>query len=758
MNGAPKDERLVRFSVFELDLDSGELFREGRKLKLQGQPFELLVALLERPGAVLTREELRQRVWPSDTAGDFDHGLNRAINKVREALGDSADSPRFIETLPRRGYRFIGPIQQERTVESPSSEIAPLPPAPETHPATPKSALRPALWTGIAAAIVVACFGVWFALWRASPVGPIQVQQLTTNSAENPVWQAVISPDGKYIAYGDSSGIKIRLISTGESHFLPKPASLSAGATWLPAAWFPDGTRIIASSEGKLTSAWTVSAIGATATRLRDNARVYSVSPDGLLIAFTTGKELLSLHNRPIMMNSEIWVMGPRGENARRVIGGGDGTYFGSVQWSPDGKRIAYRKLRFADETLPEYNIESCDLNGGTRSLILSTRQSYWFSGQSDLGLADNFSWTPDGRIIYAVHEPPPNRWDRNLWEIAVNPKTGKARSSPHRITNLNGFRMDGLSITADGRRMVFGSGSDQAQIYVRRILPGWDLDAPRRLTFDETYNSPFDWTPDSKAVIFRSNRTGTYCIYKQALDQNEAELIPTGPESIGLPRVSPDGEWLVYSVQSNVKFPNQSGSEHFLRVPVSGGAPQPLFETKADTVNFDCPRRPEAPCVLCESRADKNEFAFRTFNAANGSGHRLFELAMPVEKPLNFTVSPDGLHLAMVGGDEQGRIEIRSLAGTVERAIHVKEWPNPLTIDWAADGKSVFISHFGLSDSPSGPIGATVLRVDFQGHVQTIWETRGGRFTYAIASPDGKYLAIRDPISERNAWIIENF
>src|SRR5205823_6068812 len=142
--------------------------------------------------------------------------------------------------------------------------------------------------------------------------------QLTTNSSENPVWQAVLSPDGKYVAYGDVAGIKIRLISSGESHLLPKPPSLSAGTTWLPAAWFPDGTRIIASSEGKLTSAWTVSVIGATATRLRDNARVYSVSPDGLLIAFTTGKELLSLHNRPFMMNSEIWVMGPRGENARR--------------------------------------------------------------------------------------------------------------------------------------------------------------------------------------------------------------------------------------------------------------------------------------------------------------------------------------------------------------------------------------------------------------------------------------------------------
>lgn len=106
MNGTTKNERLIRFSVFELDRDSGELFRQGRKVKLQGQPFELLFALLERPGEVVTRDELRQKVWPSDTAGDFDNGLNRAINKIREALGDSAETPRFIETVPRRGYRF----------------------------------------------------------------------------------------------------------------------------------------------------------------------------------------------------------------------------------------------------------------------------------------------------------------------------------------------------------------------------------------------------------------------------------------------------------------------------------------------------------------------------------------------------------------------------------------------------------------------------------------------------------------------------
>ncbi len=118
MNGATKHGRLIRFSVFELDLNSGELFKQGCKVKLQGQPFELLVALLERPGQVVKREELRKKVWPSDTAGDFDHGLNRAINKAREALGDSAETPKFIETLPRRGYRFIGSIHGESSEDS----------------------------------------------------------------------------------------------------------------------------------------------------------------------------------------------------------------------------------------------------------------------------------------------------------------------------------------------------------------------------------------------------------------------------------------------------------------------------------------------------------------------------------------------------------------------------------------------------------------------------------------------------------------
>lgn len=107
----PISPRAVRFGVFEADLRTGELRKNGMKVRLQDQPFQVLAALLERPGEMVGREELRQRLWPADTFVDFDHSLNTAINKLREALGDSAGSPRFIETLARRGYRFLAPVE-----------------------------------------------------------------------------------------------------------------------------------------------------------------------------------------------------------------------------------------------------------------------------------------------------------------------------------------------------------------------------------------------------------------------------------------------------------------------------------------------------------------------------------------------------------------------------------------------------------------------------------------------------------------------
>ena len=117
--------RIVRFGVFEVDLAAGELRKTGRRIRLQEQPFQILALLLERPGEVITREQVRQKLWPADTFVDFDHSLNTAINKVREALGDSASSPRYVETLARRGYRFLAPV--ERAENRPMARSASLP-------------------------------------------------------------------------------------------------------------------------------------------------------------------------------------------------------------------------------------------------------------------------------------------------------------------------------------------------------------------------------------------------------------------------------------------------------------------------------------------------------------------------------------------------------------------------------------------------------------------------------------------------------
>src|SRR5882724_519165 len=143
--------RRTRFGAFEVDLRSGEVHKHGIRLKLQDQPFQVLALLLEHPGDVVTREELRQKLWPADTFVDFDTGLNSAIKKLRDTLSDSAEEPRYIETLPRRGYRFIGTIENAVSDVKPAKAMVPVnaqvvpmpaPPIPVIAEAQPASMAR----------------------------------------------------------------------------------------------------------------------------------------------------------------------------------------------------------------------------------------------------------------------------------------------------------------------------------------------------------------------------------------------------------------------------------------------------------------------------------------------------------------------------------------------------------------------------------------------------------------------------------------
>src|SRR5438270_7127505 len=136
--------QLIRFDVFELDVRAGELRKRGTKIRLQEQPFLVLQALLENPGQVVTREELQKKIWPADTFVDFDHGLHAAVNRLRAALNDSADRPRYVETVARRGYRFIGKL------DNPQPPISTVP----ADGATSVSRARPVLWNSWTGALV----------------------------------------------------------------------------------------------------------------------------------------------------------------------------------------------------------------------------------------------------------------------------------------------------------------------------------------------------------------------------------------------------------------------------------------------------------------------------------------------------------------------------------------------------------------------------------------------------------------------------
>ena len=195
--------RVVRFGAFELDLRSGELHKQGRKIRLEGQPVHILIYLLESPGELITREQLHRRLWPADTFVNFEHGLNAAIKRLRRALDDSADNPRFVETLPRRGYRFIAPVQggtqgqaSSTTVEDQLDEHAAAESAPEVINAdvsAPKTAVRRGsrktlAWTLSGVAVLLLAGGL--SLWRQSEnrsrsvIGSLAVLPLASLSAD----------------------------------------------------------------------------------------------------------------------------------------------------------------------------------------------------------------------------------------------------------------------------------------------------------------------------------------------------------------------------------------------------------------------------------------------------------------------------------------------------------------------------------------------------------------------------------------------
>ncbi|MGA2606525.1 MAG: winged helix-turn-helix domain-containing protein [Terriglobia bacterium] len=749
----------ARIGSFALDIQAGELHKSGFKVRLQEQPRQVLAMLIDRPGEVVTREELRRRLWPADTFVDFDHGLNKAINKLREALGDDPDKPRYIETLPRRGYRLIAPVEPVQALpSSPNGELSIKPATVGAPPPLQKAGTDQTRWRVAVVAmlgiILAAIFALWFATHRAQPKPELKQRRLTANPLEHPVSGAAISPDGKYLAYSDPAGIHVKLIETGETHTVTPQVGFRSGGeqagrlapskpAWVLAGWFPDGVRLLANlGEDKGYSIWTLSILGGSPRKLREAACANSVSPDGSLIAFTTG-------GTPSMPFHELWVMGPQGEQARTIAIADQNRQFVEAVWAPDGRRIA--TLAWGDRRA----IETHDLTGGRRILVASN---------PDLG--KNFEglvWLSDGRLIYPQAEPPPNQSYDNLWEIKADPRTGEPVGKPSRVTNWVDTHFWGLSASADGKRLAFIKGNPQADVYVGELeANGRRLKAPKRLTLDEHYDIPFGWTPDGKAVLFVSDRNGSLNIFKQALDQDSAEALTAGSEphlemddclSGGAPRLSPDGLWILYSEATRKDDSESSAAPHrLMRFPVAGGPSEFVLEAGV-LPQIRCALPPATLCVLGEWNRAQKQLVLTALDPLKGRGRELARIK--AQRPsgiVGWALSQDASRIAYSQYDEQeGRIRILSLNDKTSADVVVRNWHSFLALAWAPDGKGLFVSCVR-------PNAFAILYTDLQGRAYPLWEREGSLKSWALPSPDGRHLAILGPTWDSNAWLLENF
>jgi DNA-binding winged helix-turn-helix (wHTH) protein/Tol biopolymer transport system component len=729
--------RSIRFGTYELDLRAGELRRNGSKVKLQEQPLKVLTILLEHPGEVVTREQLQKALWPEDTFVDFDHSLNAAIRRLRDAFGDSAEDPRFVETVARRGYRFLAPVNGY-----PDLARAAAPPAIARPKHWPIVLLTATLALGVMVGLLVA---YWPHRSKQIELSQVKQRRLTANPEEDPVKGAAISPDGRYLAFADNTGFYLREADSGETHALKLPAGFSA----VPVAWYPDGAHVIVSRpEGPYSQSglWKLSIMGGSAQELTADGRQPAVSPDGSRITFVRGQYL----------ENEIWLMGATGENQRPLSL--PKKQYGTPAWSPDGRKIAFPSGVYLSHIFKlRTSIQICDVGKGLQETVLSPEDARKGMGSSpvtpdeDVQFGPAVVWTRDNHLIYSISEPIPNQGDSNVWSVPLDTAghvTGpsvRLLATPDEVSNL--------SATADGKRIAVTKDSENPDIYITELnSAGTRLSVPRRLTLDERRDLPFSWTPDSKAVLFSSDRDGTFHIFKQQIDQTVPELLVGGNEQAMGPRLAPDNATVLYVIWPRLGESVLQG--RVMRIPLSGGPPQTVLE-HSSTANLQCARSPSTLCVYDDH--GENEISFYRFDPSTGHSEELPQARIhdPIAYSYNWSLSPDGKVLALCKTkttEKNPSITFLSLEDGSKRTVEVAGWAGIANIDFAADGKSVWATAF--ADSGQWEL----LKISMQGRARPMLKDDTMEMGWAIPAPDGKHLAIWKARQTSNVWLLERF
>jgi Tol biopolymer transport system component/DNA-binding winged helix-turn-helix (wHTH) protein len=519
--------RLLRFGDFEVDLRSEELRKAGVKLKFGGQPFQVLTILLEQPGDVVTREELQKRLWP-DTFVDVDHNLNTAINKIREVLGDSAENPRFVETLPRRGYRFIGELE------------------PPVQPVIPIVTVKPdrdsrsrQTWLKIAAGVLaISVFALaavlayrWHRPQRSQEQAALTVMPFTALSgvATSPAF----SPDGSRIAFawnGDPAlgikGLDLYVKALGSETLLRLTQHPSES---ISPAWSPDGTQIAFQRlAGADSGIYVVPALGGPERKLRPtripttnsnwiriNFTRISWSPDGLWIAFADvapGEE----HARIYLLSTET--LEARQTSISPCVGEG------LPAFSHNGEYLAY--WCFLSEN-GEAVLYSLPIRGGLPKEI-----------SRSLDVPNGLTWSADDeRLIYSLYTAGNGNLTSSLGEVTI------ANGSTRQLAFAGSAMLP--TVSSRGDELAYSSLSTSFNIWRGDLLhvesPAVELMPSSRAQFDAQYS------PDGKHIAFASARSGIEGVWISADDGSNLVQISNPHDESGSPQWSPDGTKIAF-------------------------------------------------------------------------------------------------------------------------------------------------------------------------------------------------------------------
>ena len=699
-------------------------------------------------GLVLYEIATGQRAFSGDTGPDLHEAILNQVPAPARKLNPSIPpklEPIINKALQKdREARYQSAAELLTDLETLRRALLPKP--------------RTLRWLGVAAvvlAVLVVSTVVWIKSRPLAVVPNLKLRQLTFNPPENPVTSGAISPDGKYLAYSDTKGMHIQIVDTGEIRTIPPP-DLPEGTkvNWeiFHSLWFPDSTRFIANAHpadesgsewgSQTTSIWMVTVNGGAPRKVRDNAMGWAVSPDGSSIAFGTNKGKYG--------DREIWLMGPNGEQDRKLFDAGAADCLAAFVWRPDGQRVFYvRSPAPCQGDAGKDTLVSSDLKGGPTFTVFSPveMKNVW-----------DATLLPDGRLLYAVREPqgsadPSNYYNywitSNYWTVRLDARTGQPIEEPKRLTNWAGFSLESTGATVDGKRLAFLEYRDRHTVFVADLVAGGTrIRNPRQFTLGEdTFIQ--GWTPDSKTILLSASRAGTLALYKQSLNTDEAEVFAGGTVGFHQARVSADGKWVIGFLERKPGGP--SSPDQLMRIPFAGGSPELIFTTSPVSL-ISCANSATNLCVIAEITEDRKQRVFTSFDPVKGRGPELarFDNDPNAEnQSCDCQISPDGTRLAVEPGGE-GPIHILSLRGQPVQVIQ----PKGLKIReyyWAADSRGLYVSSNVKRNT-------ALLHVDLQGNPHVVWEGNGNSYTWGIPSPDGRHLAFMGWTDNRNMWMMEKF